>query len=306
MRVLIIGATGFVGKALTKYLSDIAGIHSTALVHKQEPGEQYNGISYVQKSLQQIDYQWLSGQQFDYIFHLARIPGKRWGDTGRYLAAKRGARANKKLLIAIEQLSKKPKLIYLSGSLMYGHIPGEKATEQNILNPAGFARQYIHAEEPILKAIKNGNNNIMMLRAPWILGDGSWFMQLYANYILQKKVVPAYGDKDRMMSIITVEDCAAIMWHYAYKAEYSRIYNIYTHQMQYSDFIRTIAAAYDCDKEQHYSATQMLNSMDKTTQNSILCEVVLDTTYPEILNNYQPVHSDLNKYLKQLAETTHA
>lgn len=303
MRILVLGATGFTGAAFLDYLCNIKGLSVTALVHNRPPAKRHAQVHYLQAALSDIELSFLQSGNFDIIFHLARIPGKRWGDVGRTLAGWQGAKANRRLLAAINKLDKRPKLIYLSGSLMYGHMPGGKATENSKLNPAGFAKYYLHAEQPILKAINNGADNIMMLRAPWIIGDGSWYKQLYTEHVVKHNSVPIYGNPQRQMSVITVEDCAAMLWHYAANAPYASIYNIYTfQQVAYKSFVQYIADAYKCNELKQYTKDEMIGKMGKTAADSVNCEIILDTKYTTIKERYQPIYPDLAKYITEKAK----
>ncbi len=301
MNVLILGATGFTGTALSCYLSGMKDINTTAIIHNRQPRVKCD-VVYVNTSLQNIDYNFLEKGNFDYIFHLARIPGKGFGDIGRRYAGLQGALANHKLLTTLKKLRRMPKLIYLSGSLMYGHRPGYSFTESEKIQPAGYARYYYHAELPILNALYQGDMEIMMLRAPWVLGNGSWFHQLYTSHIMQHASVPVYGNIQRSMSMITVEDCAGMLWHYANNAVYNKVYNIYTFgNVIYKDFINDIKSAYNCTSTKVYAEKEMRVKMGKTSKNSICCEVVLGTSYHDIMDSYNPVYKCLPKYLAQLA-----
>lgn len=303
MRILVTGASGFAGSALIKYLVGINNADITAIVHKTPVQVSHQHIRYVQSSIEDLPA-FLKGEpEFDYIFHLARIPGKRFGNIGRILAGLQGARANKKILKAISGKGCKTRLVYLSGSLMYGHQPGKTSVEADSLHPAGFAKYYHLAEKPLLKAISNNTANIVMLRAPWIVGNGSWFAKLYEEHVLKQKKVPIYGNPDRHMSLISVDDCAGMLWHYATNAQASGIYNIYTvGKLSYMQFLNYIAKAYDTENYIAYNEEKMLKFADKTTVDSICCEVVLDTQYKDLLNSYKPIHNNPEIYIAQLAQ----
>ncbi len=300
MRILVLGATGFTGKALLQLLVQNPALDITALLHHTQAAQRFDSVTYVQASLHETPHL-ISIGNYDYVFHLARISGKKWGDIGRSYAGWQGKKANKRIVQAVHATT--AKLIYLSGSLLYGHFPQTKATETTPLHPEGFAKYYRHAERPFEKAVAQHDPQIMLLRAPWILGNGSWFTQLYHHPIRRHNKIPVYGDKKRKMSLITVEDCAAMLWHYARHAAFGKVYNIYTHsEMPYSRFIRQLQEAYECAEEELISPTEIIRTMGKTVKNAVCCEVVLDTLYKELLHSYKPIHRELEPYIRQLAK----
>lgn len=299
MKILILGCTGFVGSKIVKYLSSIGGQSITAIVHKKPIQKPLENVTYYTTGFEKITYSFLEQGEYDYILHLARIPGKRFGDFGRLYAGMKGGTANRNLLNNINKLQKKPKLVYLSGSLMYGNNPDSYVNEDFAISPVGFARYYLHAEKPIMDAIDRGEDNVMMLRAPWILGEGSWFEQIYIKHLSLKGTVPVYGNAERKMSIITVEDCAAMLWHYALHALYGEVYNIYTFQkVSVADFTSIIEEFSNAEGKLYYSEEQLNTMMDHTTKRSILSEIVLDTKHKQLQSQYSVIHTDLEKYIK--------
>ncbi len=300
MRILIIGSAGYVGSQLLQYLSTINGLELDALVHTKTPQVKYANVTYYRMSFEDIDNTFLAKGNYDYIFHLARISVKKYGNLGRKYAEYKGAKANKKLLDNIKKLERSPKLIYLSGSLMYGDHGATAIDEQTPLNPCGFAAYYAQGEQPFVEAVQQKTHDVTMLRAPWILGKGSWFDFLYAQPILTAHKIPVYGNEDRCMSFITVEDCAAVLWHYATHAS-SGIYNIYTFQsISVQDFTTALVKCRNAAEKQHYTKGDMLDIMDRTTMRSTLCEVVLKTKHQELLDSYTPIHNNFEHYIAYL------
>lgn len=291
MNVLVLGASGFVGRHLIKELSGMQGVNLTAAIHKKQLEDNAN-VHHLPLRLEDISLQFLQQNNFDYIFHLARITGGRYGDISRWYAGFKAKRANERLLKSIGQLDHKPKLVYLSGSLMYGNCGKIAVTETALLNPAGYAKYYYRGEKPFLGGIDKGNN-IVLLRAPWVLGNGSWFQQLYKKPALSGKL-PMYGNGGRNMSLITVEDCAAMLVYYAMNTR-PGIYNIYTHQMIYADFLDIIRKT--ADRPVNIVPPKKL---DKTTNESICTEIVLGTDYPDLLKACELKNPLLDNYIERL------
>jgi nucleoside-diphosphate-sugar epimerase len=88
---------------------------------------------------------------------------------------------------------------------MYGSRPNVLIDESFPIQPTSFAKQYAHAEQPFRNELKRKEVPLIMLRLPWVIGNGSWFKWNYANYIKQKGFVPVYGKGNNMMSFIDVD-----------------------------------------------------------------------------------------------------
>ena len=51
-------------------------------------------------------------------------------------------------------------------------------------------------------------NEIAIVRAPWVLGPGSWFSQMY----LSANKIPIIGDGKQWMAVVTVDGLAEYVW----------------------------------------------------------------------------------------------
>lgn len=176
---------------------------------------------------------------------------------------------------------------------MYGNCGKRVVPETANPNPVGYAKYYYQAEEPFLKSILRGKN-VIMLRAPWVIGNGSWFQFLYKKPVLETGELPMYGDSGRVMSLITVEDCAALLIYYAMNAQ-PGIYNIYSHQMIYADFLELIRKS-----SKRVVDISPSKRLDRTTINSICTEIILGTNYPDLLNAYKLKNPLLDNYVERL------
>lgn len=291
MNVLVLGASGFIGRHLIDELSGMPEMAVTAAIHKEQLAKS-TGVRNISFRLEDINLQFLQQNSFDYIFHLARIPGGRYGDVSRWYAGFKARLLNERLLKCIDKLDRKPKLVYLSGSLMYGDHGKSATAEDEKLNPAGFAKYYYRGEKPFLERITK-SKSIWLLRAPWVLGNGSWFQQLYKKPALSGRL-PMYGNGGRDMSLITVEDCAAMLIYYALNAP-PGIYNIYSHQMVYADFLDMVRKGSKRNVE-----ISPPEKVDKTTKESICTEIVLGTNYLDLLKGYELKNPLLDNYIERI------
>ena len=180
------------------------------LVHHYIPYRRLEKATLFRGSLSGFNPDWFRRHSPDVLFHMARLGGRTL--AGRYLAARRGRKANIRLIGHLAALEKPPVVVYVSGSLMYGNQPdGLAVRESSPLAPAAYARQYFLAEEPWLTDAAAAGLEVKMVRPGWIVGPGSWFRVFYWDYYLRNGKVPVYGEGNQLMSLIHVEDLAAMI-----------------------------------------------------------------------------------------------
>lgn len=202
--VLLLGASGFIGKAVYHLLKMNTGIELSILLRKPDADIFEGNIYY--GDITNFDWQKLKHPP-QVVVHLARISSKKWARPGRLLAAWKGYFANKRLLRYISGNENFEKIIYVSGSLMYGNS-SRPLDERSKLSPISFAREYIKAELPFIKMLQFQPAKICMLRVPWVVGRGSWLQAFFLNYIQQQQQVPQYGDGKHLMTFIALSDLA--------------------------------------------------------------------------------------------------
>ena len=76
----------------------------------------------------------------------------------------------------------------------------------SILNPVGYAEAYSIGERPWVDYLYSGGG-VKVVRAPWVLGPGSWFEMLYCD-----EKIPVFGDGSQWMSLVSVESLADFTW----------------------------------------------------------------------------------------------
>jgi len=272
--VLIIGGSGFVGSELVNMLINDSSVQLHLLEHRNKLNVPEDNI--VRGNLFSLNKNLLSKIKPDIIFHLGRINATSFGSIGRTYAALKGKLANEQLIKNLEELDYPTKLIYLSGSLMYGS--GYHDENAN-LSPVSFARQYILAEKPFLKK-RSGNLSVIMARAPWIIGNGSWFKSLYLDIIEKKKIIPQYSDDDFKMNLINVSECANMLYFLSTQQINGVINLAPTFPVYYKNFIQTLSSFYpeipisDCRKDKFSSAFK----------EALNVEVTMRSNFPHLFN----------------------
>ena len=208
--VWILGGTGFIGQALVSFLSKKKENNLHLLLHKNAPYQNLEPYNTIMGELGSFEPFWFERYPPDIIFHLARPAGSNY--FSRYLKAFKGEQANRRLADAMLHLEKKPVVVYVSGSLMYGERKAhEPAREDSPLNPYAFARHYIRNEKPWIEMQQKQLLDVRFARPGWIVGAGSWFESFFWNHYLQTGKVPCYGTGEHMMPLIHVDDCASMI-----------------------------------------------------------------------------------------------
>lgn len=207
-RIWILGGTGYIGLELVKYLSHTTNYQLHLLVHDHIPYQLLENHSLFTGSLEKFDWSWLEQYPPDIIFHLARLAGS--NAVTRNFSALAGAKANERLIQYLLKMPSPPKIVYVSGSLVYGHQDqGVFADENAAWNPVSYARFYFKAEKPWLSAQFRGPLDIRFARPGWIAGKGSWLEAFYIKPYLNTGTIPLYGNGRQLMSLVHIKDCVS-------------------------------------------------------------------------------------------------
>ena len=197
-RTLVTGGSGFIGSAIIKASTS----NIRALVHKE--AVEGNNIDRVYGDFLSGENQfekWIDG--VNSIIHTARPSSGK--TAGRYRIARRTRKANISMVSAVKE-AKIPSTILMHGSLSYGHRGEELVQTDSILNPVGYAEAYSIGERPWVDYLYSGGG-VKVVRAPWVLGPGSWFEMIYCD-----EIIPVFGDGRQWMSLVSVESLADFTW----------------------------------------------------------------------------------------------
>ena len=197
-RTLVTGGSGFIGSTIIK----VSPSKIRALVHKE--AVEGNKIDRVYGDFLSSENQfekWIDG--INSIIHTARPSS---GNTaGRYRIARRTRKANASMVSVVKESTITSTLL-MHGSLSYGHRGEDLVHTDSILNPMGYAKAYSIGERPWVDYLHSGGG-VKIVRAPWVLGPGSWFEMLYCE-----EKIPVFGDGSQWMSLVSVESLADFTW----------------------------------------------------------------------------------------------
>ncbi|MBI1222257.1 MAG: NAD-dependent epimerase/dehydratase family protein [Bacteroidetes bacterium] len=295
-RVLILGASGFIGqevlRALLRYHPKI---HVSILL--RQPAKTESGIRIFQGDIRSFDWHQLDEEPPDRIIHLARINARRFGKWGRKRAAFQGRRANQRLLNHIQKNNWGTHVTYVSGSLMYGEMGAETADEKSPVNPVSFAREYVEAEKPFLQS-----DRVQMIRLPWVFGKGSWFQSFYLKSMRDCSEIPVYGTGQSRMSFIHVRDAGKLIAEIALK-EGDGTFNLCMEEiLTQKGFCRLIEEISGMPL-QMISNVELRNKFGRAVYEAFTCSIPLKSRYQEEFNKlaeYISVKEMLREELPQL------
>lgn len=220
---LVLGGSGYLGAPLVRRLT-AAGVRTTCLWHRTALPDV--GARVVRGSLDRFPWHRLESDPPDVVFHLARIPGR--GGLRGALTRARNRLANARLARALVRWPRPPLVVFVGGTLAYGSHGDDVVTEQTPIAPASFSRDYHTAEVPWLRAQRDNDVPVIVVRPAWVLGGGSWFAAYYRRFIETERAVPLYGPGDNWMSLVHVDDCAGLFVHAARHALPMSVVNVFT------------------------------------------------------------------------------
>lgn len=219
MNILITGASGFVGKALTTFLAGknmrVIGLtrNKATLVHSQCKAIE---------SLTEID----NADEIDAIINLAGAPiDKRW--SAKYKRTLINSRVNttKALYELVKRLKHKPKTI-LSASAIGYYGNNNSAVELTEDSPfqAGFTHDLCAAWEQEALKLKEFGCNIAVLRLGVVLGNGGMLKKVLLPFKLGLGGV--IGTGAQCFSWVHIDDVINAIWFLLNAQNLSTAYNL--------------------------------------------------------------------------------
>ena len=281
--VLVIGASGFAGRYLVRELSEQG--YEIYAVQNKRPLELPESVKVIAGGGRSVNHKLLKAIQPEIIYHFARpkLPYFRW--AGRLMAGYFAGWLNSRLVKEIGRSGLPVKLVYASGSLMYGPslLPHD---EDAPLNPFSFAKQYYRGELPILKAMSDRNFPVLVMRFPWLLGNGSWFSWFYLNTMKRTGAVPLFGQGTNFMEVIDVIDAVRMAIHFAENMQHAGIYNIVSSKpVTQLEFASSLSEVSGLPVKNHGELFQ--NRLETEAYRSFTSTILLSTKYLEMISGWE-------------------
>lgn len=132
---------------------------------------------------------------------------------------------------------------------------------------------------------------IQFVRPAWIVGKASWFKHFYLKFISEHQIVPIFGDKTRLMNLIHVEDCAAMIIHYALNAEHSRAYNLFVPEAITAEEFASILSKKLNLPIKHFSEKETKKMFDAASYEALTSSIALSTKATEVKDSYQAIYN---------------
>ncbi|MBW6460731.1 MAG: NAD(P)-dependent oxidoreductase [Bacteroidales bacterium] len=289
--VLVIGGSGFSARYLVKELLRLG--YQVFAIENRNPVQQASNIHVISGGVRAVTRHLIDELRPEVVFHFARPRFPRLKMAGRILAARLAALQNHRLMGELERTTHPCRLIFASGSLMYGSSPSP-LDEDSPLQPVSFARQYYYGEKPILDALQAKRYPIMLLRFPWLLGAGSWFEWFYLRPLKKAHSVPLFGKGDNYMEVLDVEDSARLSVKYAFQNNRTGIFNIISAgPVTQLAFARAVSDVSGFPVKDY--RTVFPGHLEKEALQAFASNIILKTNYPDLLKDqpYTPLKKTL-------------
>lgn len=201
MKVLLMGGNGFVGRAMLNQKPPHITTDPTYCHNPPSGGAE----TWIHLDILKVSDWNRTLDGYDAVMVCARPKGTT--SKQRNSIAQKTQTALTAMLKAHSEMKNPPHIVALHGTLSYGDCGQELVEIAQPYNPTGYAMSYGIGEAPLRHAAEKGRIGIM--RAPWILGDGSWFNALYCS-----KEIPLFPSQPIWMAVVEVNDLAREIWQH--------------------------------------------------------------------------------------------
>ncbi|MEJ6524736.1 MAG: NAD-dependent epimerase/dehydratase family protein [Opitutales bacterium] len=264
MRVLLLGASGFIGRSIVAKTPEKIELTGTYYRNKLE----FNQIKVEQFNYLDSEINWQQiVAKYDCIIVAARANAGT--ETTRNRVSEKAQLAFSELTQAVSKSKSKPFIVAVNGSLSYGHRGEELVKTSDNINPTGFASSYAIAEKPFRDFLRTGNA-IAIIRAPWVIGSGSWFSLMYLN----ANRIPIINHGTQWMALVSVDDLADYVWQVVESSKSGILHPQLTYRCRQKDFAEIVQKV-TSKRTQHIGRIKRM-WMEKQMRESVLASIKLD------------------------------
>lgn len=264
MRVLLLGASGFIGQSIV--LKVPQHVELTGTYFRNGINSEHGHFECVNYLDAELDWNQLI-EPYSCIIVAARANAG--NGKIRDQVSQRSQTAFAKMIKAVKESESKPFIVAVNGSLSYGDRGEELVRTDDEINPTGFAKSYSVAEKPFRDYLKQ-LNDIAIVRAPWVLGAGSWFTQMY----LSPDKIPIIGQGKQWMAVVTVDSLAEYVWQLVEMRTRGVYHPKLISRCRQEDFAHAVQQV--TNKQTKKIGRSGLWRMEKQMRESILSSIKLD------------------------------
>jgi len=205
-RILVTGATGFLGGKLTERLYGL-GFDVIATGRNREIGTKFEerGISFIQSDLTNTEDTFRLVESMDYVFHTAALSSP-WGKYEDFYSS--NVSATKNLLSASQRHNIKRFIHVSTPSLYFCHNEGLNVKEDNAIPPSlpnHYAKTKFMAEQEVDTAFKNGLP-VITIRPRALFGPGDKTIIPRLIKVNEKGKIPLVNNGKVLTDITYVEN----------------------------------------------------------------------------------------------------
>ena len=250
MKVVVTGATGFIGRALVAHLRG-RGDDVIALTRDAERGraELGSGVTVLRAELETPGTWWDALAGTDGIVHLAGEPiaGRRWDARQKQLIRDSRVESSRTIVEAIARLDARPKvLVTASGVDYYPYAAGPADFDDDEVTEADppadtFLGRLCRDWEKEARAAEALGLRVVAMRAGLVLGGGGALAQMRRPFDLH--VGGRIGSGRQWVSWIHLDDAVAGYAAALSDPRYTGPINLVTDSTRNADFARALGAA---------------------------------------------------------------
>ena len=224
MNILLTGASGLIGSALTKHLASKG--HHIYPLHRNPPSEKTH-YWFPEENRIHLDDE----IQLDAVIHLAgeNLADSRWNQKKKDRILNSRVRGTRLLSEAISGLKHRPELLISGSAIGYYGDTGDKTVDENSTRGEGFLSDVAALWESATQAAEDAGIRTIHLRTGIVLSpDGG---------VLQKMLLPfnmglggVVGNGKQYMSWISIDDVTGTINHMLNDEQLSGSYNLVSPQ----------------------------------------------------------------------------